>query len=299
MRRCDSGGGADARPVGTGERKQASGNGDRGGLCVVDMLTVWWDDVADGPTNMAADECLAAEAERLGGMLVRFYGWTCSTVSLGAFQRLDDARRLAAIAGIPVVRRPSGGGAIVHGSDLTYAAAVPKTHAFGSSPQAFYDALHAAMAEVVTGFGLTLAPHAVGDARSADAPAGETEPFFCFDRRSVGDLVAPSHAAPGVRPPKLMGSAQRRLAGVVLQHGSLLLRPNTDVAAPARHPAASELAAAPLPSPREISRAWVGRIAARLGHGVGVEPFGFVRGREADVAARAAHFRDARWTGRR
>lgn len=262
----------------------------------MDTLTVWWDDGADGATNMAADECLAAEAERRGGMLVRFYGWTRSTVSLGAFQRLDDARRLAAIAGLPLVRRPSGGGAIVHGSDLTYAAAVPSFHPLGTSPQAFYDALHAAMAEVITGHGLALEPHAGGDVGSA--AAGEQEPFLCFDRRSVGDLVAPRHAAPGGRPPKLMGSAQRRLAGVVLQHGSLLLRPNTDVAAPARHPAAAEMVSAPLPAAADISRAWVGRIAERLGGRV-VEAGGFLPGREADVAARSVRFRDDRWTGRR
>jgi lipoate-protein ligase A len=265
----------------------------------VDTLTVWWDDGADGATNMAADECLAAEAERRGGLLVRFYGWTRTTVSLGAFQRLDDARRIPAIAGVPLVRRPSGGGAIVHGSDLTYAAAVPKTHAFGASPQAFYDALHGAMAEVVTGYGLALRPHAAADDTSPTVSAREAESFFCFDRRSTGDLVAPAHAAAGGRPPKLMGSAQRRLAAVVLQHGSFLGRTNADVAGPARHPSAADLCAVPLPSPYDLSQAWVGRIAHLLGVDVAVEHGGFMRGREADIAHRAAHFRDDRWTGRR
>ena len=81
----------------------------------MDTLTVWWDDAADGATNMAADESLAAEAERSGGLLVRVYGWSRTTVSLGAFQRLEDARRIPELAGIPLVRRPSGGGAIVSG----------------------------------------------------------------------------------------------------------------------------------------------------------------------------------------
>ena len=277
----------------------------------VDTLTVWWDDAADGATNMAADESLAAEAERTGGLLVRVYGWTRTTVSLGAFQRLDDARRIPELAGIPLVRRPSGGGAIVHGSDLTYAAAVPKLHAFGTSPQAFYDALHAAMADVVTGCGLTVRPYAAGD--EGPAVADGEEPFFCFDRRSPGDLVAAlsnaassgaaegnaaeGNAAEG-RPPKLMGSAQRRLAGVVLQHGSLLVRPNTDVTGAARHRSVEELCARPLPPPLDLARTWVRRIAASLG-GAPTERGSFVGGRAVDVDARASRFRDDRWTARR
>jgi len=262
----------------------------------VDTLTVWWDDAADGATNMAADESLAAEAERTGGLLVRVYGWTRTTVSLGAFQRLDDARGIPEIAGIPLVRRPSGGGAIVHGSDLTYAAAVPKSHAFGASPQAFYDALHAAMADVVTGCGLTVRPYAAGD--EGPEVAGAEEPFFCFDRRSPGDLVAASSDAAEGRPPKLMGSAQRRLAGVVLQHGSLLVRPNTDVTGAARHRSAEELCARPLPPPLDLARTWVRRIASSLG-GAPTERGSFVGGRAVDVDARASRFRDDRWTARR
>ena len=84
----------------------------------VNTIDVWWDGDADGVVNMGADECLAAEAQRRGGMLVRLYGWSKSTVSLGAFQKLSDALAIRAIRGMPIVRRPSGGGAIVHGSDL-------------------------------------------------------------------------------------------------------------------------------------------------------------------------------------
>jgi hypothetical protein len=60
------------------------------------VLPVWWDAAADGPTNMAADERLAEEAERRGGLVIRLYSWDQPTVSLGGFQRLDDARGCAA-----------------------------------------------------------------------------------------------------------------------------------------------------------------------------------------------------------
>ena len=69
------------------------------------MVTVWWDGVADGPTNMAADECLAAEAERIGGLALRLYGWTEPTLSLGGFQPLAAVHRVGELAGVAVVRR--------------------------------------------------------------------------------------------------------------------------------------------------------------------------------------------------
>ena len=75
-------------------------------------LPIWWDEPADAFTNMAADELLAAEADRRGCLVVRFYGWEPASVSLGAFQEIAAARACDAIAGVPLVRRPSGGGAV-------------------------------------------------------------------------------------------------------------------------------------------------------------------------------------------
>src|SRR5689334_22732481 len=75
--------------------------------------------LADGPTNMAVDETLL-EAAAAGTASLRFYGWSAATLSLGYFQRAAD--RLVAL---PWVRRPSGGGAIVHHLEVTYCLALP------------------------------------------------------------------------------------------------------------------------------------------------------------------------------
>lgn len=258
---------------------------------VASGVTFWWDGPADGGTNMAADEWLAAEADRRGGMLVRFYGWTPTTVSLGGFQRIADVADVAGLDGVPVVRRPSGGGAIVHGSDLTYAAAVPRGHPWGGAPQAFYDALHAAMAAVLAEHGVVAAPfRPAADTPRADGADG----FFCFDRRAAGDLVLPS--AGGA---KVMGSAQRRLAGVVLQHGSLLVRGNDRVSGAARHPGIEDLVMAKLPAVRDLAGAWVERIASTLGAKVSEQPGTFAGTWAEPIAAAAARFLDPRWTGRR
>ena len=67
---------------------------------------------------------------------------------------------------------------------------------------------------------------------------------------------------PGLLFSKVMGSAQRRLAGVVLQHGSLLLRCNPAVDGPARHPAVADMVVGPaVPDESGLSRAWGTRIA--------------------------------------
>src|SRR5262245_45464898 len=80
---------------------------------------------ADGPMQMAADEVLLEHAVANGRPALRLYTWDPSTLSLGYFQPF--AARLAdpLLANLPVVRRPTGGGAIVHHHELTYALALP------------------------------------------------------------------------------------------------------------------------------------------------------------------------------
>ncbi|MFO0424603.1 MAG: biotin/lipoate A/B protein ligase family protein [Planctomycetia bacterium] len=274
------------------------------------VIHVWCDDPADGPTNMAADEVLAGESLRRGALLVRLYGWETTTISLGAFQKHEDALAAAEIEGLPLVRRPSGGGAIVHGSDLTYAAAVPKTHPWGSSPQALYDALHEALVRSLAGCGVDATLWRPSQPVSVHA---NDESFFCFDRRASGDVIfRPAHtaepassAAQAGRGHKIMGSAQRRLEGAVLQHGSLLLRRNTDVGGRAAHPGIADLAvaelvgAAALPGTGQLVDHWLALLAAESRADVVRESGVFRVLRSHEVAEQAARFREPRWTARR
>lgn len=257
-------------------------------------ILVWWDGSADAGLNMAADEALAAESLRHGGPVLRFYGWEPTSVSLGAFQRLADARGIGAIAGVPIVRRPSGGGAIVHGSDLTYAAAVPKGHPWGGSPQTFYDAFHVAFVAELLHRGLPVRRH---EPRREPGPVPDAERFFCFDRRAAGDVVA-VRGAGTIAGPKLLGSAQRRLAGCVLQHGSLLLRANAVVGPEARHPGLWDIAAVGA-TPRELAEAWIARVSRAAGLRAAWQADGFLPGRREALSSAAARFADPCWTRRR
>ncbi|MFM7109176.1 MAG: biotin/lipoate A/B protein ligase family protein [Planctomycetaceae bacterium] len=256
-------------------------------------IPVWWDGPADGPANMAADECLADEAVAAGGPVVRLYGWTATTVSLGAFQPVAAARAEPAIAGAALVRRPSGGGAIVHGSDLTYAAAVPRTHPLAGRPQALYTAFHAALVEVLAGLGVAARMCAAGE----PAARGGPDAFFCFDRRAEGDVVVRG-SGPAAGDAKILGSAQRRLAAAVVQHGSLLLRRAEGVGEAARHPGLFDLhAEAAAVGPDALARRWLEAVAR--GGGVAWRTGAFARGREARISSLAGTFGTARWLERR
>ncbi|HOW19210.1 MAG TPA: hypothetical protein PLC79_09250, partial [Phycisphaerae bacterium] len=96
-----------------------------------DSIRVLIDPPLDGPTNMARDEALlrrVACGETAATM--RLYEWQPPTLSLGYFQAYDDvSQQPPAIRSMPVVRRLTGGGAIVHADELTYSLIVP-----GDSP---------------------------------------------------------------------------------------------------------------------------------------------------------------------
>jgi len=262
-------------------------------------IHAWWDEAADGPCNMAADELLAAEAADRGTMCVRLYAWTPTTVSLGAFQRAAEARVEPTIAGVPLVRRPSGGGAIVHGTDLTYAAAVPKSHPWGGRPQLLYDALHEAMRRALRDRGIEVALWRPAPATPPPADSPPDDVFFCFDRRASGDLVWLGSDAAGARGHKVMGSAQRRLAATVLQHGSLLLGRNRDVGPAAGHPGLADLIPEGLPTTAvpSLAERWLAHVSAAFGGRV-IDEHGRFRPEES-VRERARAYASPRWIDRR
>lgn len=159
-----------------------------------------------GSWNMSVDEALLESASKEGKCWLRWYQWSEPTVSLGYFQSGDIPRELA---GLPTVRRLSGGGAILHHHELTYAAAIPADHAFAKTPTDLYREIHGRIISVLTDYGIP------AERRGTSADSSD-EPFLCFLRKDANDVV--------VRTDKILGSAQRRRRGAVLQHGSLLLK---------------------------------------------------------------------------
>ncbi len=160
---------------------------------------------------MAVDEVLLHWAAAEGGCAWRFYQWAEATLSLGYFQSVSDRQKHPPSRNCPLVRRASGGGAIIHDIELTYSFVVSAEHALSFGRRRLYDAVHAVLVETLAEFGVEASLfEAANPSRTCE------NPFLCFQRRSPGDVVVESGH-------KVAGSAQRRLGGAILQHGSVLL----------------------------------------------------------------------------
>ncbi|MCB0089524.1 MAG: lipoate--protein ligase family protein [Caldilineaceae bacterium] len=165
-----------------------------------------------GSANMAVDHAIA-EACAAGESLptLRFYRWQPPAISLGRHQPLAEIDLEAAAAhGYDIVRRTTGGRAILHVDELTYSVAAPK-----SEPRVeggVMDAYLRLSNALVTGLHLLGVP---ADKAGGDTKVSKDVSAACFEVPSAYEITV------GGR--KLMGSAQSRRAGYVLQHGSLPL----------------------------------------------------------------------------
>ena len=207
-----------------------------------------------GVENMALDQRMLEVAAAQQCLLLRVYRWSEPTLSLGYFQPYVQRLTHSASADLPVVRRATGGGAIVHHYDWTYSIAAPaqvlsgRTQRNASDQSAghpsnqvgsqqlqarstlgaslpLYDCMHDAVVQWLANQGIVArkwSPQCAAAGSDASAVVASSTPasdrqrrFLCFERRNCGDVVWESR--------KVMGSAQRRGDGAVLQHGSLLL----------------------------------------------------------------------------
>jgi lipoate-protein ligase A len=176
-------------------------------------LRIIHDGPLTGPENMARDEALLNRVGRgESPPTLRFYQWDPPTISLGYFQKYTDYEALPPPAGdLAVVRRQTGGGAILHDQELTYSITVPLDHKLlEGGPNKLYERAHDA---IIAAFE-TLKVTANRCGKSDDSGAAKG-PFFCFERRHCLDVL--------VGTEKLAGSAQRRTREAVLQHGSIIL----------------------------------------------------------------------------
>lgn len=239
-------------------------------------------DAADGPRNMALDEALLdAAAANPGLAFFRTYEWTEPTLSLGYFQSIGEGEADPRFHGVPVVRRSTGGGAIWHHHEVTYALVLPVDHPAARRGGPLYHEVHAAIARVFQGLGARVERRG-GSTSVGTAP----RPFLCFTDRDPEDLVLDGS--------KVVGSAQRRRGSAVLQHGSVLLRRSPRVP---ELPGAGDLA----PLPTELAP-WAEALRREVPQALGLhpEPAGIplAESRRADVLERTV-YRNPAWTRRR
>ncbi len=171
------------------------------------------DDSHPGAWNMAVDEALVEAVD--GGKspsVLRLYRWQPPCLSLGFSQPHEAAdAAFCAAHGVDVVRRPTGGRAVLHHLELTYSVLAPLGQGpFSQDLQAAYRAICSALVAGLRRLGVP--------ASVSGEPGGEhispTRAVPCFIGPAAGEVVAQGR--------KLVGSAMRRQGGSILQHGSIL-----------------------------------------------------------------------------
>ena len=209
---------------------------------------------------MAWDEALMQRARRTGEAVLRVYSWSSPTLSLGRNQTARGAysQSRAGELGVSFVRRPTGGRALLHHREITYSVTAPDT--LGASLGDAYQRINALLVDALSLLGVP-ATVAAGAART---PLPGIAP--CFDLPSRGEIEV------GGR--KLVGSAQWRHEGALLQHGSMLVHDD------------QSLIGALLSVPRNTSTPAAATLADILGHEPSVAHVG-------EVLVAALHAREA------
>jgi lipoate-protein ligase A len=239
--------------------------------------------------NMALDEALLRRAARTGETVLRVYAWAAPTLSFGRNQAAagiyDPAR--ARDLGVEIVRRPTGGRALLHHREVTYSVTAPAD----ADLRASYARINRVLLHAL---------QSLGAAAQLAAPAGRAPlpgDAPCFETPVEGELVI------GAR--KLVGSAQWRDGGALLQHGSILVDDD--------QPLLARLASRPIPPapPAATLREALGRapsleeVAGHLFDAVraledpDAEPLGDDPEVAEDAERLRSHYMDEAWTWRR
>ncbi|MEO6097320.1 MAG: lipoate--protein ligase family protein [Fibrobacteria bacterium] len=169
-----------------------------------------------GAWNMAVDEVLLSEVDAGRSLpTLRVYGWSPACISLGHSQKAERELDLAKVRdlGYHVVVRATGGRAVLHIGELTYSIiASPDTEAWCATQANSYRTISQALAQALAeeGFGVSL-----DRGYPVERPQGLRAMTPCFSSTARSEVVWDGR--------KVVGSAQRRLRGAFLQHGSILL----------------------------------------------------------------------------
>ena len=181
---------------------------------------------ASGADNMALDHALMRRAAISGDAVLRVYGWRAPTLSFGRHQPALGLYDPGAIrdAGMDIVRRPTGGRAVLHHREVTYSVTTPIPHTTASEggipARNVYEAINTLLVDALRALGISasLAPRTLRGLDTHETahnvtPRPSSHP--CFDVATEGEVVVAGR--------KLVGSAQWRDPGAVLQHGSILI----------------------------------------------------------------------------
>jgi lipoate-protein ligase A len=164
---------------------------------------------------MAADEFMASESGRRNEIILRIYSWDKPTLSLGFHQKITAEQLLRCREhNLPIVRRPTGGRAVLHDQEITYAITIPSEH----------DLLRGGRDAVLKDIGSAFTEAAQSVGLKAELVRGSTKVGLMDELKRGSPLCFDSLSRWEIRLEgrKWIGSAQRFLPRAFLQHGSIL-----------------------------------------------------------------------------
>ncbi len=255
------------------------------------MANTWrviLDESLPGIENMARDAAILAETEKLDSPMttLRFYRWIIPTLSIGNKQ---DARKCVDLEycrknGIDLVRRPTGGGAVLHHLELTYSIISNDVDYFPNpNIMETYRLIAGALARGLESLGIAsdLVEHEISDQERSRNYIQNPVPCFSL----------PSNFEISVKGRKIIGSAQKRLKTAFLQHGSIPYQFDWNMQAGAMHADPTRLKEAmtcigehisPLPGYRQLVEAFVQGFADVFHAKLAVDNF---TGEEMDICS--------------
>jgi len=173
-----------------------------------------WRLIEDGPApgewNMAVDTALLKSAEAgASGPTLRLYGWDRATLSIGYLQKKDGWIDLEYLekSRIPVVRRPTGGRALVHDDEVTYSVTIPSSSLFYGSLRQIYGMVTEAIVKALDNIGV--------ETDAGKARPGSRNSALCHSAKTSFEI--------SLKGRKIVCGAQRRLKSSAIQHGAIAL----------------------------------------------------------------------------
>jgi lipoyl(octanoyl) transferase len=182
-------------------------------------MTDTWRFIDSGPCsaayNMALDEAIAVTVRKnQAPPTLRLYGWDLPSVTIGYFQKMAEVDVAYCFQkNIPVIRRPTGGRAILHGNEITYSFSVKtRTGFFSKSLLDSYKTISAAFSNAFLKIGVLPELKLLKDSRRESDAVMQKNPL-CFESVSYGEMT--------VNSKKIIGAAQKRWTDSLLQQGSI------------------------------------------------------------------------------
>jgi lipoate-protein ligase A len=177
-----------------------------------------------GYENMAIDEAVFLSCQQGKSLpTIRLYGWTPPAVSLGYFQKAENAINFEACKrrGVDVVKRLSGGRAVLHDKELTYSLICPEgTPPFGKTILETYRTISMCLISALKNLNLDVKWVTSKEKHSS---------FRHLNDKTVSCFSSPSWYEITVEGKKICGSAQKRGGGVWMQHGAILLEHDVEM----------------------------------------------------------------------